>query len=325
MCVPSSQEFTDQANCLFAFISEDERSKPLVLARHEVCSSHHMMLFAVRRLRQTVIHVGCFWLAVALSAAERHVDVAPGVTGAWVQPEGAWDGRVVMLLHGFADDMDGAGDLTKRLAGALSEHGIASLRINFRGEGDRKREKIESTLQLRVADTEAAYAFALKQPGVASGRLGAVGWSLGATTALVSAADHPNWFRSIALWSSPSGDQFKQLMISETAQRALRDGVATEEVPNWKRITTKREFYESFRGVDLDVAVAKYPGALLSVRGSGDFLPAYETEFMRLAAGRPAEAVVIGGADHIFNVFEPALGHSTRVVEVTVAWFERTL
>jgi dienelactone hydrolase len=178
---------------------------------------------------------------------------------------------------------------------------------------------------MRVADTEAARAWLVKQPGVKTGRIGVMGWSLGATTAIVVGAKYPEWWRTMALWSSPSGDQFAQLASSATAQTALREGVATEVVPGWKSITTKREFYESFRGVDLDAALARYPGAFFSVRGSGDFLPPHEAEFMRIAKGRPAEAVVLGGADHIFNVFQPELGHAQRVIEVTVAWLERTL
>ncbi len=101
-------------------------------------------------------------------------------------------------------------------------------------------------------------------------------------------------------------------------------------------MTLRREFFESFRGIDLDQSLAKYPGALLALRGSDDFLPQHEAAFMKIAAARPAtlpagtkigpaEAVIIAGADHLFHVFEGENGQSARVIELTVAWFGRTL
>ncbi|MCX7069450.1 MAG: hypothetical protein NTW01_00415 [Gammaproteobacteria bacterium] len=61
------------------------------------------------------------------------------------------------------------------------------------------------------------------------------------------------------------------------------------------------------------------------MRGSDDCLPQHEAAFLRIASGRPAEAVLIGGADHIFRVFDPGAALARRARELTVDWFVRTL
>jgi alpha-beta hydrolase superfamily lysophospholipase len=96
-------------------------------------------------------------LCAGVHAAEMRVEVATGVGAAWLVPEGKWDGGVVLLLHGFADDMDGPADVCKHLAEALTAQGIATLRINFRGEGDKKRTDIASTRVTRLEDAAAGF------------------------------------------------------------------------------------------------------------------------------------------------------------------------
>ncbi|MEI6106034.1 MAG: alpha/beta fold hydrolase [Opitutae bacterium] len=288
-------------------------------------------------------HLGGFLLGLAAfvpgHAGESIVAITPELKGAWVVPDAAWDGRTVLLLHGFASEMDEAGGFYKRLANALATHGMASLRINFRGEGDAARTKIESTFATRIADTEAAQAFVLRQPGADPTRLGLQGWSLGGATAIETGARHPDWFRSMVLWATLSGDQYAYMqegIFRNALAQAAREGIASMEFNGWKTVTIRHDFFESFRGIDLDKSLAKYPGALLAIRGSDDFLPPHEAEFMKIAAARtlppapgakigPAEAVIIAGADHLFHVFEGEKGQSARVIELTVAWFARTL
>jgi beta-xylosidase/dienelactone hydrolase len=244
-------------------------------------------------------------------ALDRNVAIGEGVNGAWCEPVGTWDGRVVLLYQGSGHVMDGPGGLVKRLAHELAAKGIASLRLNPRGEGGPMRAQPEPTLGARLADAEAAWAFATKQPGVDARRLGVLGWSQGGTIAIETGARHPAWFRSMAVWSSPSGDQEKAMLEDQLTPRV-------------------GPFDESVRGVDLDRSLARYPGAFFSLRGAKDFLPAHEMEFMAICSKRTempvaAEALTIGGADHLFNVGTPDARASVRAVEVTVAWFLRTL
>ena len=53
---------------------------------------------------------------VCVRGGERRIELADGLNGAWRTPEASWDGRTMLLLHGFADDMDGAGNLYQKLA-----------------------------------------------------------------------------------------------------------------------------------------------------------------------------------------------------------------
>lgn len=262
------------------------------------------------------------------TAAEVRIDLGDGLTGAWTTPASDWNGRTMVLFHGFADDMDGAGDLMKRLAAELGTHGVASLRINFRGEGDRHRTNITSTFHSRVEDGSKALGFVRAQPGVAVGRIGLMGWSLGGATAIEVASRETNQPRCLVLWSSSSGDLHQALTtgsFAPVAAEAAARGIGSMPIPGWKTVTLRREFFDSYRGFHTDVALARFRGAFLSVRGTEDYLPAHETEFLRVVKGHPRDALLIGGADHIFNVFQPDLGHADRAVAQTADWIRRVL
>ncbi len=268
-----------------------------------------------------------FALSVQASFRETDVTVADRVAGKLVVPVKGKTQEAVLILHGFNDHMDGVGDLQKQLAHALAENKIASLRINFRGEGIRNDSVITSTLESRLADGESGYNFLkAKFP---KAKLGVNGWSLGGSTAILLIGTHPEWFQSTVLWSSGGSNSTDQLKESRNAERnamiqeIITTGKATQK--SWVDITLTREFYVSWIGFESLDYLPHYPGAFLGIRGTDDFLPLHEPEWMKILPGGPKAYHVLGGADHIFQVLEPEKSQGDTVVQITSDWFIKTL
>jgi len=258
-------------------------------------------------------------------AAERAVRIDGGarpIDGKLTEPAGAAS-AAVLLLHGFNGHMDEVGNLFADLARVLAERGIASLRINFNGEGPQAGFRVTSTLESRLRESQLAFEFL--RAAIPVERYGAVGFSLGGLTTMAVIGEHPDWFDSVVLWSAADrlalerDDEF-----AEAARAALRDGEA--KVSTWADITLTRDFLASFVAVDTSDALARYDGSLLTIRGTEDFLPMEDPAWLSVTPAADKAFFLLGGADHIFNVLaEPRTDHGQRVIAATAAWLERTL
>lgn len=220
--------------------------------------------------------------------------------------------------------MDGAGDANRSLARELGRAGIASLRFTFAGEG-READSVRSTADTRLRDAADAYRYALSREGVDPERIGICGWSLGGATALYVAATHPDWFHSIVLWSPALYTDFlgHQRTLAEHARTALREGQVT--ITGWKTYTVEKDFFTTWSQVDLPAMLPRITSDILLVQGSQDFLPLIDRELLGHTLGARREAYLIGGADHIFNLFQPELGYIRRAMGATVLFFSDTL
>lgn len=229
----------------------------------------------------------------------------------------------VVLYHGWNGHMDEVGNMYQDLAAGLSDRGIASLRINFNGEGPHADFVVTSTLQSRMR--EAALAFEYLQDTVSVDRYGAVGFSLGGLTTMAVIGDHPDWFDSVVLWSAAASMNFsRDPAYSEAAGQAILEGRATYK--SWTEIKLTREFLASFIGVTVDNNLSQYDGSLLSIRGTKDFLPVLDRQWIESSPSKDKAYWMIGDANHIFNVLdEPNPGYSNQVIDQTANWLQRTL
>jgi len=267
----------------------------------------------------------CACIMLPVIADDNALEFEPGLQGKLVLPEKTGNpSRIVLMLHGWNSHMDEVGNLFADLANQLGENDIASLRFNFSGEGERVDYVVTSTLDSRIAETMQAYQYLRSQYPKAS--VGVLGFSLGGLTAMAVAAEHPDWFQTMVLWSGAESSMNieRDLAYTEASQQAMREGSGVYKT--WTDITLTREHLASFVGVNVSLKLSEYPGPFLSIRGDHDFVPSNERKWFSLLPTKDKAFVLIGGADHIFNVLEvPRPAYSERVIEETFDWFDRTL
>ena len=230
----------------------------------------------------------------------------------------------VLILHGYQDHRDGVGNLQKTLAEELSQVGIRSLRIDFRGEGERNGYRITSTIDSRIADAEASFDALTQDNDLPTG---VFGFSLGGLTAMLLASKHPEWFHTMVLWSAAGNGRGNLVSDDPTMNAAIRTALDTGEadIQSWTKMTVTREFILSYLGINVMDTLDQYPGSLLSIRGDQDFLPADEKMWIKKVPNPDASYLTIKGADHIFGVLDPNTNLHDRVIQTTVDWYHSRL
>ena len=256
---------------------------------------------------------------------EERVVLDGGIVGILARPEGATNVPAVLMLHGFGSHKDEVGDLFKRLAGPLAKSGIASLRIDFPGWGESAGEMWESSLSVRVAATDTAYRYLRTLRFVDLERIGVLGFSMGGTTARISAARHPNRYKTMVAWASASNEGGHELTLEER-ESLERDGRVTIDL-GWREVTLGPQWFEDskrYRGRHLEL-MAQYPGSFLAIGGDEDPIAADLMAFVNAAGGKLKEGMVVGGAGHIFEVLTEDQSKAERVLAKTIDWFLKTL
>ncbi len=115
-------------------------------------------------------------------------------------PEGEEKAPVVIILHGFASHKVGTNRSYVIMSEALAKEGIATLRFDFRGNGDSEGDFAEMTFSGLVTDALAALHFVANDPRLDCDRIGLFGSSLGGAAGVVAASEYEK-VKSLALWA----------------------------------------------------------------------------------------------------------------------------
>ena len=243
-------------------------------------------------------------------------------------PEGTAVVPGVILLHGSASHKNEVGDLYLRLAEQLASNGIASIRIDFAGTGDSPVDYTHYTLKTAVRDAEVALAFLRSQPQVDDHRIGVVGFSQGGLIAQLLLAQQPD-IKSFVAWSSVASDGIGPFadMFETLYMKAKREGQVEQQFAWRPPLSISYEWFEQVMANQSLSGMAEYTGTVLAIAGSNDAVvpPAAATRLIVASGSDVARAVIIKGADHIFNVLDENANQDEQLLEMTTEWFAEAL
>jgi len=237
------------------------------------------------------------------------------------------DGPVpaVVMLHGFASVKDEVGEMYKRLAAALGERGIASIRIDFRGWGESGGGMENSTVTGMVEDAAVAYEYMASQDFVDASQMGVLGFSLGGRIAIVTAGQNPDWYASMGLWSTGGNIDPVTFQGEEAYDTAQAEGQVTLDL-GWTMITLGSEFFDSLTAYDVEEEYPKYSGPVFVVAGTDDPDPAeFFDWYLENAQGELRAGLLVEGGDHIYAVLTDDQTMAEKVIATTADWFAMTL
>lgn len=282
-------------------------------------------LFVLLLLISSLMGVAVGQIALAQEGFKEYpVTLEQGIAAIVTEPEATGPVPAVLMLHGFASHKDEVGDMYKRLAAALAEQGIASLRLDFRGWGESAGGMENSTVQGMVEDAELGYSYLTSLDFVDDSRVGVIGFSLGGRIAIVSAAQHPDWYQTMALWST-GGNIPPDFLGQEYLDAARANGQVTIDL-GWREVTLGAAFFDSLTLYDMEMAYPQYAGSVFIVAGSEDPDPAaYLQWYLDNAQGSLRGAYLVEGGDHIYAVLTDDQAMAESVIETTADWFALAL
>jgi hypothetical protein len=141
---------------------------------------------------------------------------------------------------------------------------------------------------------------------------------------IVSGAQHPDWYQSMALWSN-GGNIAPDFLGQEALDTATAEGQVTVDL-GFREVTLGAGFFESLDLYDMETEFVKYPNAVFIVAGSEDPDPAAYLEwYLENAQGALRAAYMVEGGDHIYAVLTEDQTMADKVIAVTADWFAMSL
>ena len=233
----------------------------------------------------------------------------------------------VVMLHGTGSNRDEAGGGYAYAAPVLAEkYGVATIRIDFMGNGDSTADYTGYTFESAVADAVAAAEYIAAQENIDGEHIGVMGWSQGGTDALLSAGQHPEIFKAVVTWAG--APDLSDMLPDELYAEAQKNGYFTMEFDWRDPLNVSLQWCEDVKNVNVLDVFTGFDGPVLAIHGTEDTTvdPDWSNKIAGTSTNEASGTCFIEGMDHTFNVFTEEDLHSLyTAIDATGEFFAATL
>ncbi len=235
----------------------------------------------------------------------------------------------VVMLHGTGSSRDEAGGGYKTAAPILAaKYGIATIRIDFMGNGDSTADYKGYTFASAVGDAVTAAKYMASLDGVNPDAIGVMGWSQGGTDALLSAGEHPEIFKSVVTWAGAPSLKLDGFFGDAQYEEAKKNGFFVMNFDWRDSLNVSLQWCEDVMNTDVLAVFSAFEGPVLAIAGKNDTTvdPAWSDKIVDANKDTRSHAAFIDGMDHTFNVFSEEDLHSLKeAIDKTGEFFASTL
>ena len=245
-------------------------------------------------------------------------------------PAGDGPFPAVVMLHGTGSSRDEAGDGYRHAAPVLADkYGIATIRIDFPGNGESTADYMLYDFHSAVSDAKAAADYMASLDLIDGDAIGVMGWSQGGTDALLACAWEPETFKSLVTWAGAPDMMLDGFFSEADYAEAKANGSFVMEFDWRDSLNVSLQWCDDVANTDVLGEFSKgYAGPVLAIAGTDDDTvdPSWSEKIVAASRNELSRTCFIEGMDHTFNVFSEEDLHSLyEAVDATGAFFADTL
>ena len=241
-------------------------------------------------------------------------------------PEGEGPFPAVVMLHGTGSNKNEAGGGYDLAAPAMAEAGIATIRIDFMGNGDSEASYADYNYTSANLDAKAAADYMAKLDAVDANKLAVMGWSQGGTNALLAAAAFPGTFKAVVTWAGAL-DLSTMFDNFDAAYETAKTSGSYEMTFDWRdSLPVGERWFKEVSETDVLEAIKGLNAPVLSIHGDqDDTVPMSDSEDVQKTLGTE-NLCVIEGADHTYNIFAEEDGATMmKAIRASITFLQEKL